>query len=56
MTKRKGRAYKRFEMENVNEMWQIDYVELGVDSTTGRKVESLSIIDDHSRAILSANA
>lgn len=56
VTKRKGRTYKTFEMEHTNDMWQIDYVELGTDRITGRKVESLSVIDDHSRMVLSANA
>lgn len=56
VTVRKGKVYKSFEMDRVNEMWQIDYVELGTDSETGRKVESLSILDDKSRRILSANA
>ena len=56
VTVRKGKVYKSFEMDRVNEMWQIDYVELGTDSETGRRIESLSILDDKSRRILSANA
>ena len=56
VTMRIGKVYKSFEMEHPNDMWQIDYVELGTDTLTGRKVESLSIIDDHSRFMLSANA
>ena len=51
-----GKVYKSFEMEHPNDMWQIDYVELGTDTLTGRKVESLSMIDDHSRFMFSANA
>lgn len=53
VTMKLGRKYKSFQMDHVNEMWQIDYVELGTDRLTGRKVESLSILDDHSRMILS---
>ena len=56
VTMRIGKVYKRFEMPFINDMWQIDYVELGTDSRTGRKVESLSVIDDNSRFIFSANA
>ena len=56
VTMRTGKVYKRFEMPFINDMWQIDYVELGTDSHTGRKVESLSVIDDNSRFIFSANA
>lgn len=53
VTMKLGRKYRSFRMDHVNEMWQIDYVELGTDRLTGRKVESLSILDDHSRMILS---
>ena len=53
VTMRIGKAYRSFEMDRVNEMWQIDFVELGVDRITGRKVEFLSVIDDKSRMILS---
>lgn len=53
VTMRSGKVYKSFEMDNVNDMWQIDYVELGVDTVTSRKVEFLSVIDDKSRCILS---
>ena len=53
VTMRIGKVYKSFEMDNVNDMWQIDYVELGVDRITGKKVEFLSVIDDKSRRILS---
>jgi transposase InsO family protein len=53
VTMRLGKVYKSFEMPHVNDMWQIDYVELGTDRTTGRKVEFLSVIDDKSRRMLS---
>ncbi len=56
VTMRRGRKYRRFEKEYVNEMWQIDYVQIGWDSVTGRAVESLSVIDDHSRMMLTADA
>ena len=52
VTMRIGKAYRSFEMDRVNEMWQIDFVELGIDRITGRKVEFLSVIDDKSRRIL----
>lgn len=53
--KPKGRKYKTFCMERSNDMWQIDYVELGRDRVTGAAVSFLSIMDDHSRKVLSAN-
>lgn len=56
VSKHTGKVYKRFEMPYIDDMWQIDYVELGTDKLTGKKVESLSVIDDHSRYIFSANA
>lgn len=56
VTMRLGKVYKSFERDHPNDMWQIDYVELGIDSLTGRKVESLSIIDDHSRFVFTPNA
>ena len=52
VTMRIGKAYRSFEMDRVNEMWQIDFVELGADRVTGKKVEFLSVIDDKSRRIL----
>jgi len=48
VTKRKGKAYKTFCARCPNEMWQIDYVNLHGD-------HFLSVIDDHSRKILSAD-
>lgn len=56
VTMRLGKVYKRFEMDYVNEMWQIDYVELGVDIKTNRKVESFSVIDDKSRYVFATEA
>ena len=52
VTMRTGKAYRSFEMPHVNDMWQIDYVELGLDRVSGMKVEYLSVIDDKSRYIL----
>lgn len=56
VTMRLGKVYKRFEMDYVNEMWQIDYVELGMDIKSGRKVESFSVIDDKSRYVFATEA
>lgn len=56
VTMRLGKVYKSFERPFINDLWQIDYVEIGIDIHTGRKVESLSVIDDNSRYIFSANA
>lgn len=48
ITKKKGKAYKTFCARCPNEMWQIDYVDIYGDNL-------LSVIDDHSRKILSVN-
>ncbi len=32
-----------------NQQWNIDFVEIGTERLTGRKVQSLSVEDDHSR-------
>ena len=48
VTIKKGKAYKTFCARCPNEMWQIDYVSLDGDNL-------LSVIDDHSRKILSVN-
>ena len=48
VTKKKGKAYKTFCARCPNEMWQIDNVNLHGDYF-------LSVIDDHSRKILSAD-
>jgi transposase InsO family protein len=55
VTMRLGKVYKHFEMPHVNDMWQIDYVELGRDRITGMKVEYLSVIDDKSRFIFATD-
>jgi putative transposase len=49
ITKKKGQARKRFCSRHPNEMWQIDYVDMGAGT------HLLSVIDDHSRKILSKN-
>ncbi len=56
VTMRLGKVYRSFERPFINDLCQIDYVELGTDIRTDRKVESLSVIDDNSRYIFSANA
>lgn len=56
VTVKKGRRYKSFTRPFSNDLWQIDYVELGKDRITGSQVHFLSVIDDHSRRILSVNA
>lgn len=48
ITKKKGKAYKTFCAACPNEMWQIDYVNIHGN-------HFLSIIDDHSRKIMSIN-
>ena len=48
VTKKKGKPYKTFCAPCPNQMWQIDYVNLHGD-------HFLSVIDDHSRKILSVN-
>jgi putative transposase len=49
ITKKKGQPRKRFCAACPNDMWQIDYVDLGSGT------HLLSVIDDHSRKILSKN-
>lgn len=39
-----------------NQQWNIDFVEIGIDSDTGKKVHSLSVTDDHSRYVLVSDA
>lgn len=56
VTIKKGKAYKSFERPYSNDLWQIDYVVIGKDRITGQDVEFLSVIDDHSRKILSVNS
>lgn len=47
---------KRFCRPRGNHQWNIDFVEIGVDRITGKKVESLSVTDDHSRMSFSSDA
>lgn len=49
ITEKKGQARKRFCSPYPNHMWQIDYVDLGAGT------HLLSVLDDHSRKILSKN-
>jgi len=42
--------------EAPNQQWNIDFVEIGIDSATGGKVHSLSVTDDHSRYVFAADA
>lgn len=46
---------KRVCRKSPNDQWNIDNVQLGRDST-GKPVESLSVIDDHSRLSMSSDA
>ena len=39
-----------------NGQWDIDFVEIGIDSVSGKKVLSLSVEDDHSRFSFSSDA
>lgn len=54
VVKRKGKHAKRFAMAHQMERVCIDFMEIGIDSETGRKVESLTVVDDHSRFYLGA--
>ena len=49
VVRRKGGHNKRFAKQVPMERVCIDFVEIGVDAETGRKVESLIVINDHSR-------
>ena len=49
VVKRKGQHIKRFAKACPLDRVGIDFVEIGIDSETGRKVESLTVEDDHSR-------
>lgn len=53
VTMKTGKTYTRFEMDHVNESWQIDFVELGTDPELGCKIEFLSVLDEKSRMVLS---
>lgn len=52
--KRPRSSYVRFEADQPNEMWQSDATEWHL--TSGRKVEIISFIDDHSRLLLASRA
>jgi transposase InsO family protein len=52
--KRPKSSYLRFEADQPNELWQSDFTEWHL--TTGRKVEILNFIDDHSRLLLASRA
>ena len=54
VVKRKGKHTRRFAMPCPMERVCIDFVEIGTDSETGSKVESLTVVDDHSRFYLGA--
>jgi transposase InsO family protein len=52
--KRPKSSCVRFEADQPNEMWQSDFTEWRL--TTGRKVEILNFIDDHSRLLIASRA
>lgn len=52
--KRPKSSFVRFEADQPNEMWQSDFTEWRL--TTGRKVEILNFIDDHSRLLVASRA
>jgi transposase InsO family protein len=52
--KRPKSSFVRFEADQPNEMWQSDFTEWRL--TTGRKVEILNFIDDHSRLLIASRA
>ena len=54
--KQTGKHLKRYCRPAANDQWNIDFVEIGVDRVTGKKVESLSVTDDHSRFTFSSDA
>jgi putative transposase len=51
-----GKHTKRYCRPAANDQWNIDFVEIGVDRITGKKIESLSVTDDHSRFTFSSDA
>lgn len=53
--KQKGKHIKRYSKPAANDQWNIDLVEIGVDRITGKKIESLSVTDDHSRYTFSSD-
>ena len=52
--KRPKSSFIRFEADQPNEMWQSDFTEWTL--TSGRKVEILNFIDDHSRLLVASRA
>ncbi len=52
--KRPKSSFIRFEADQPNEMWQSDFTEY--ELTTGRTVQILNFIDDHSRLMLASRA
>jgi transposase InsO family protein len=54
--KQAERHTKRYCKQTPNEQWNIDFVEIGTDRITGKKIESLSVTDDHSRFTFSCDA
>src|SRR5664280_101689 len=52
--KRPKSSYIRFEADQPNEMWQSDFTEY--ELATGRTVQILNFIDDHSRLMLASRA
>ena len=54
--RQKSRHLKRYAKPASNDQWNIDFVEIGVDTVTGKKIESLSVTDDHSRFTFSTDA
>ena len=54
--KQKGKHIKRYSRPTGNDQWNIDFVEIGIDVVTRKKVESLSVTDDHSRYAFSFDA
>ena len=55
VTKPKRKHRKYYCKDIPNDLWHIDYVELGKERGTGKSVVSLSIIDDCSRMIFNPN-
>lgn len=51
----KRRAMERFERQQPNELWQMDF-KGGVDLKEGGICHPLSLLDDHSRYLLSLDA
>lgn len=52
VTKYQAKHSKRYCMQAPNDRMDMDFVEVGVDPITGKKVEALSVEDNHSRLSL----